>query len=108
MRATKTPAGRSCRRHERSVYNLLARMLRNPAHAQDITQDGFIRTFRHLTSFDPAHKFSNWILRIARNATIDAIRRREPAWVPLDEMWTGRRRPPRRSRLRPETMGRGG
>jgi RNA polymerase sigma-70 factor, ECF subfamily len=72
-------------RYERSVYNLVARMLRDPARAQDITQDVFIRAFRHLASFDPAHKFSNWILRIARNAAIDAIRRREPEWVPLDQ-----------------------
>jgi RNA polymerase sigma-70 factor, ECF subfamily len=71
-------------RHERSVHNLVARMLRNPALAQDITQDVFIRAFRHLASYDPAHKFSNWILRIARNAAIDAIRRREPEWVPLE------------------------
>jgi RNA polymerase sigma-70 factor, ECF subfamily len=71
-------------RHERSVYNLVVRMLRNPAQAQDLTQDTFIRAFRHLASFDSAHKFSNWILRIARNAAIDAIRRREPEWVPLE------------------------
>jgi RNA polymerase sigma-70 factor, ECF subfamily len=71
-------------RYERSVHNLVVRMLRNPAQAQDVTQDVFIRAFRHLASFDPAHKFSNWILRIARNAAIDAIRRREPEWVPLE------------------------
>ncbi len=80
-------------RHERRVYNLAARMLRDPAQAQDITQEAFIRAFRHLPSFDPAHKFSNWILRIARNATIDAIRRREPAWVPLDDDVEGRPSP---------------
>jgi len=71
-------------RYERSVYNLVVRMLRHPAQAQDITQDVFVRVFHHLGSYDPAHKFINWILRIARNAAIDAIRRREPVWVPLD------------------------
>jgi RNA polymerase sigma-70 factor (ECF subfamily) len=71
-------------RYERSVYNLVVRMLRHPAQAQDITQDVFVRVFRHLGTYDPAHKFSNWILRIARNAAIDAIRRREPEWVPLE------------------------
>jgi RNA polymerase sigma-70 factor (ECF subfamily) len=72
-------------RHERRVYNLVARMLRDPAEAQDVTQEVFIRAFRHLASFDAAHKFTNWILRIARNAAIDTLRRREPEWVPLEE-----------------------
>jgi RNA polymerase sigma-70 factor (ECF subfamily) len=70
--------------HERRVYNLVARMLRHPAEAQEVTQEVFIRAFRHLASFDPAHKFSNWILRIARNAAIDTLRRREPEWVSLE------------------------
>jgi RNA polymerase sigma-70 factor, ECF subfamily len=72
-------------RYERSVYNLVARMLRHPAEAQDVTQEVFVRAFRHLASFDATHKFSNWILRIARNAAIDAMRRREPESVPLDD-----------------------
>ncbi len=80
-------------RHERSVYNLVARMLRDPAAAQDLTQEAFIRAFRHLATFDAAHKFSNWILRIARNAAIDALRRREPEFVPLDEDGEGRAAP---------------
>lgn len=71
-------------RHERHVYNLIARILRHPAEAQEVTQDAFVRAFRHLASFDPAHKFSNWMLRIARNAAIDALRRREPESLPLE------------------------
>lgn len=72
-------------RHERRVHNLVARMLRHPAEAQEVTQEVFIRAFRHLASFDPAHKFTNWILRIARNAAIDTLRRREPESVPLEQ-----------------------
>jgi RNA polymerase sigma-70 factor, ECF subfamily len=72
-------------RHERRIYNLVARILRHPAEAQEVTQEVFIRAFRHLASFDPAHKFTNWILRIARNAAIDTLRRREPEWVPLEQ-----------------------
>jgi RNA polymerase sigma-70 factor, ECF subfamily len=80
-------------RHERAVYNLVARMLRNPADAQDITQEAFIRAFRHLSTFDASHKFSNWILRIARNAAIDALRRRDPGLVPLEDDSDGRASP---------------
>jgi RNA polymerase sigma-70 factor, ECF subfamily len=72
-------------RHQRSVYNLLVRMLRNPALAEDLAQETFLKAFTHLRSFDPRYKFSNWILRIAHNTAIDAIRRRGPQEVPLDQ-----------------------
>jgi RNA polymerase sigma-70 factor, ECF subfamily len=72
-------------RHQRGVFNLLARMLRNPSRAEEIAQDTFVKAFTHLRSFDPRFKFSNWILRIAHNAAIDAVRRSGPPEVSLDE-----------------------
>jgi RNA polymerase sigma-70 factor, ECF subfamily len=72
-------------RHQRSVFNLLARMLRNPSLAEEITQETFLKAFKNLRAFDPGYKFSNWILRIAHNAAIDAMRRAGPAEVSLDE-----------------------
>jgi RNA polymerase sigma-70 factor, ECF subfamily len=72
-------------RHQRGVYNLLARMLRNPSLAEELTQEAFLKAFKSLASFDPRFKFSNWILRIAHNAAIDVLRRRGPQEVSLDE-----------------------
>lgn len=72
-------------RYERRVYNLLVRMLRNPALAEELAQETFLKAFTHLRSFDPGYKFSNWILKIAHNAAIDAMRRRGPQEVSLDE-----------------------
>lgn len=67
-------------------------MLGDRAAAQDLTQETFVRAFTHLGSFDPRFKFSNWVLRIARNLAIDAIRRRGPHLVSLDAeegTWAG-------------------
>jgi RNA polymerase sigma-70 factor, ECF subfamily len=72
-------------RHQRSVYNLLARMLRNPSLAEELAQETFLKAFKNLRSFDPRFKFSNWVLRIAHNAAIDAMRRSGPQEVSLDE-----------------------
>jgi RNA polymerase sigma-70 factor, ECF subfamily len=72
-------------RHQRSVFNLLARMLRNPALAEEQAQETFLKAFRHLRTFDPRFKFSNWILRIAHNTAIDCMRRSRPAETSLDE-----------------------
>jgi RNA polymerase sigma-70 factor (ECF subfamily) len=72
-------------RHQRSVYNLLARMLRNPALAEELAQETFLKAYTHLRRFNPDYKFANWILRIAHNAAIDILRQRGPKLVSIDE-----------------------
>lgn len=76
-------------RHERRVYNLLVRIVRDPALAEDLAQETFLKAFTRLRSFDPSYKFSNWILKIAQNAAIDALRRRGPQEVSLDDREAG-------------------
>jgi len=80
-------------RHQRSVYNLLARMLRNPALAEELAQESFLKAYTHLSSFNPEYKFANWILRIAHNTAIDVLRQRGPQVVSTDEVESGGQRP---------------
>ena len=72
-------------RHQRSVYNLLARMLRNPALAEELAQETFLKAYTHLRSFNPEYKFANWMLRIAHNTAIDVLRQRGLQLVSMDE-----------------------
>jgi len=67
------------RRFERPVYGLVVRLVRDPALAEDLAQEVFIRAWRALASFDPERRFASWLLRIAHNAAIDALRRRRTA-----------------------------
>jgi RNA polymerase sigma-70 factor (ECF subfamily) len=80
-------------RHQRSVYNLLARMLGNQALAEELAQESFLKAYTHLRGFNPEYKFSNWILRIAHNAAIDVLRQRGPQLVSLDEPTSAEQRP---------------
>lgn len=73
------------RRYERPVFNLIVRMVRDPALAEDLAQESFVKVFRHLASYDPSYKFANWILRIAHNTTIDYLRRPHPPVSSLDD-----------------------
>ena len=41
--------------------------------SQDITQEVFLKVYRHLNDFDPRLKFSSWIYRIAHNHTINQV-----------------------------------
>src|SRR6266545_1454073 len=71
-------------RFERPVYSLIARMLQDPAAAEDLAQEVFIKAFRRLETYDPARKFSSWLFKIAHNTTIDHLRRHAPETVPLE------------------------
>jgi RNA polymerase sigma-70 factor (ECF subfamily) len=71
-------------RFERPIYSLVARMLQDPATAEDLAQEVFIKAFRRLDTYDPQRKFSSWLFKIAHNTTIDYLRRRMPETVPLE------------------------
>lgn len=64
------------RRYERPIYGLIARMVRDEAQAEDLTQDTFLKMFRALARYDPALRFSSWLFRIAHNTAIDYLRQR--------------------------------
>lgn len=62
--------------YQASVYNLAYRMLGNAEDAEDVAQETFLRAYSRLRSYDPARKFSSWLLAIAAHHCIDRLRRR--------------------------------
>src|SRR5436305_9160603 len=72
------------KRFERPVYSLVLRMVQDPATAEDLAQEVFVKAFRALSSYDPQWKFSSWLFKIAHNTTIDHLRRGRPETVPLE------------------------
>ena len=64
------------RRFERPVYNLVVRLVQDPALAEDLTQDAFLKMFRGLAQYDASLRFSSWLFRIAHNTAIDHLRQR--------------------------------
>lgn len=72
------------RRFERPVFSLVLRMVRDRALAEDLSQEVFIKAFGALGTFDRKRKLSSWLFKIAHNATVDHLRRRRLATVPLE------------------------
>jgi RNA polymerase sigma-70 factor, ECF subfamily len=72
------------RRYERPVFSLLYRMVRDRELAEDLAQETFIKVLNAIKSYDPQYKFSSWIFKIANNAAIDQLRRRELDTLSLD------------------------
>lgn len=62
-------------RHERAVYALCFRMLREVTAAEDATQDAFVKAWSSLDSFRGG-LFRPWLLRIATNRCFDVLRAR--------------------------------
>jgi RNA polymerase sigma-70 factor (ECF subfamily) len=72
------------RRYERPVFSLLYRMVRDRGLAEDLAQETFIKVLNAIASYNPQYKFSSWIFKIANNAAIDHLRRRELDTLSLD------------------------
>jgi RNA polymerase sigma-70 factor (ECF subfamily) len=73
------------RRYERPVFNLIVRMVRDPALAEDLAQETFVKALTHLATYDSTHKFASWLLKIAHNTTIDYLRRPRPPVSSIDD-----------------------
>src|SRR3970040_1593830 len=72
------------RRYERPVFSLLYRMVRDRSLAEDLAQETFIKVLNGIRSYRPEFKFSSWIFKIANNAAIDHLRRRDLETLSLD------------------------
>jgi RNA polymerase sigma-70 factor (ECF subfamily) len=72
------------RRYERPIFALLFRMVRDRELAEDLAQETFVKALNAIDSYRPEFKFSSWIFKIANNAAIDHLRRRELDTLSLD------------------------
>ena len=50
-----------------SLYNIASWLSRNPADAEDLVQETFLKALRGFSSFEPGSNFRAWIFRILRN-----------------------------------------
>lgn len=65
-------------RHQRKAHAVAYGVVRNVDDAREVTQDAFMRVYRHLNDFEGQASFSTWLYRIVVNLSIDLIRRRSP------------------------------
>lgn len=71
------------RRFQARVYGLALRMVHDPGVAEEVTQDAFLRAWRHAARYDPRRgRIAPWLLTITHHLAVDAIRLRRDH--PLD------------------------
>lgn len=64
------------RQAQRSVYGLCLRLLSNEAEASEVAQEAFLRAYQNLGRYDVERPFDLWVMAIARNLSLDILRRR--------------------------------
>jgi RNA polymerase sigma-70 factor (ECF subfamily) len=62
--------------HKKKIYFLALDMVGNPADAEDVSQEVFLRVFRSFKTFKQDARLGAWIYRITYNASIDHLRKR--------------------------------
>jgi RNA polymerase sigma-70 factor (ECF subfamily) len=67
------------------VYNLSLRLAGNREEAADLTQEVFLRIYRHLGSFGGRSTLKTWVFRIAINHCRDRLSRHHPVMQLIDE-----------------------
>jgi RNA polymerase sigma-70 factor (ECF subfamily) len=60
---------------EKRVYNYLLRTVRNREDAMDLSQETFLKAYRHLPRLEAVERFPQWLFRIAHNEAISLYRR---------------------------------
>ena len=62
-------------RHRDAVHRLCARLIGDSATADDLVQETFLRILRYRHTFKGEARFTTWVYRIARNATMRHVER---------------------------------
>ncbi len=75
-------------RYSGLVFNVVYKMTHQYELAEEITQEAFVKAYQHLSQFDRARSFKPWLLRIASNTAISALRKKTLVQVPLDTLLT--------------------
>ena len=73
--------------HQGAIFGYLRSRLSQPADAEDLTQEVFLRWYLSRQRFDESQKVRPWLIGIARNVLLEHLKRlqnrKEVAWTEL-------------------------
>lgn len=61
-------------KYRRAMVNFMYRMAHNPAAAEDLAQEVFLRVYRSRQGYEANAKFTTWLYRIATNLAMNYVR----------------------------------
>ncbi len=72
--------------HASAVYHVAFGVLRDRGLAEDVVQETMIKAWRSMGQFRGDASMRTWVLRIAHNTAVDALRRRRERAVPPEDL----------------------
>src|SRR4051812_26374745 len=74
--------------HMASLYSAALRMTRNPADAEDLVQETYLKAYRAFCGFQAGTNLKAWLSRLLTNTFINTYRakKRRPEQTELDEV----------------------
>ncbi len=70
-------------RHAQTTYNLILRIVRTPAVADELLQESFWQVWQKAGDYNHSGAAAAWLYRIARNKSLDQLRRRKTRPQPI-------------------------
>lgn len=71
--------------HHRAVFRAAYAVVRDSALAEDVTQEVFLKLYQHLGSLQNEEHVRPWLLRVATNTSLNALRSRGRSGAREDE-----------------------
>jgi RNA polymerase sigma-70 factor (ECF subfamily) len=71
--------------HHRAVFRAAYALVRDAGLAEDVTQEVFLKLYRHIGSLQNEEHVRPWLLRVASNTALNTIRSRSRAGVREEE-----------------------
>jgi len=65
------------RNYLKPVFSFVYHFVNNPAEAEDIAQDVFVKMWKNLKKFDQQKKFKTWLFAIAKNTALDYLKKKK-------------------------------
>ncbi|MFH1162418.1 MAG: RNA polymerase sigma factor [Candidatus Jorgensenbacteria bacterium] len=79
LRGDETALRTLFERHLTPVYAFVRRYVGDDDDAKDVTQETLMRAWRHLRTFDQTKRFKTWLFTIAKNTSLNFLRKKKPA-----------------------------
>lgn len=76
-RGNREAFGHLVDRHQGRLFGLVLMMVRQPAGAEEVTQDAFVRAYTHMGYYDDQRPFYPWLATIAVRLAQNWLRRHE-------------------------------
>ncbi|MCX6718308.1 MAG: RNA polymerase sigma factor [Candidatus Staskawiczbacteria bacterium] len=61
----------------KTIYSFVYKNVGSPTDAEDITQEVFVKVWKNMKKFDQNKNFRPWIFQIAKNTSIDYLRKKK-------------------------------